>query len=122
MKKNIWPIRGRHIVAAERLNNADANAAEQRAFDAAHAAEDHDDERDQNEIESDGRKHGKQRHHDASRQADQRGATRKCDEEYSRNRNAHQHRGLAVLDRRADGLAEIGGADQPLQEQGAERS
>src|SRR6476469_10911065 len=49
--------RGRDVVAAQRLHDADADSAEQRAFDAAHAAQHDDHERDQHEIESYRRKH-----------------------------------------------------------------
>ena len=55
----------RDIVAAQRLHDADADAAEQRAFDAAHAAKYDDDEGDQDEIQTDRRKHREQRHHHA---------------------------------------------------------
>ena len=77
-------------------------------FDAAHAAQHDDHERDQHEVEAYGRKHREQRRHDAGGETDQRGAGGEGDEEDARNRNAHELRRLAVLDGGADRLAEVG--------------
>ena len=109
------PVGRRDVVAAERLHDADADAAEQRALDAAHAAEHDDHEGDQHEVEPDGRKHREQRHHHAGGEPDQRGAAGEGDEEDARHRDAHELRRLAVLHGGADRLAEIGRLEHELQ-------
>ena len=58
------------VVSAQGLNHPDAYAAEQRAFDAAHAAQHHDDKSNQDEVQSDRWKDREKRQHDASGEAD----------------------------------------------------
>src|SRR5262245_56118879 len=61
----------RDVIAADRLNDANANAPKQRAFDAAHPTEHHDHECDQHEVESPSRKDREQRDHHAGGETDQ---------------------------------------------------
>ncbi len=107
--------RGRNVVAAQRLHHADADPAQEGAADAAHATEDDNDEGNQHEVEADGGEDREQRHHRAGGKPDKSGAAGESEQEDTRHRNAHEHCGLAVLDCRADRLAQIRCLDHPLE-------
>src|SRR5207302_9980502 len=76
-KEKHLPISRSDVIAAERLHHADADPAEQRAFDAPHSAKHDDDEGDEHEIQSDRGKYGKEWHHHATGKADQSRTARK---------------------------------------------
>ena len=97
-----------HVIAAQRLNDTDADASQQRTFDAPHAAEDHDDESDEHEVQPYRREYGKKRNHHAGSEPDEPRTGCKSDEKNPRDRYAHQHRGLAVLHDCPHGFAEVG--------------
>ena len=108
---------GRQVGGGHALDHADEERGEQRAQDAAEAAEGHDGVGEDGEGEPRLRVHGEEVGEDDAGDRHQRRAQAPGHRVHALGADAHEHGGLAVLGCRLERQAEVRAVDQEVEEQ-----